>query len=241
MWAVDVSVYDTNGSQNIRFGGEDVVASPEALMGWSEVVDAVVEIDVGSYKNRHGVSASGGSSSTSSFEVLDSATSITSSYDMAESYSDKPNNANEHSPADDPGAYAAHTVESAAVALQTFAAGCTIAFIDLGSTDHCFSRRELFADYTSLPDRKGPGVEGSKFRLPGTGAICQSVELEGTKRILTFEALHTPWYLQPHLCLKAGRERIQSRILDRQGHCEGTGRRGDPGSQIGCRDVCRRA
>jgi hypothetical protein len=103
-----------------------------------------------------------------------------------------PSNAGENSPAGEPGAYTAHTRESAVIALQTFAAGCTTAFLDSGSTDHCFSRRELFADYTVLPDREGTGVEGSKFRIPGTGKIYQSVEYEGIKRILTFEALHTP-------------------------------------------------
>jgi hypothetical protein len=155
-------------------------------MDWDEVVDAVDEIDVGSCEDLHGVSSSGGSTLTS-FEMLGSTTSKTSSYNMA----DDPEGESDGD-SGEAGAYTAHTMESTVIALHTFAAGRTTAFLDSGSTDHCFSRRELFADYTALPDREGTGVEGSKFRILGTGTICQSVELGGTKRVLTFEALHTP-------------------------------------------------
>jgi hypothetical protein len=155
-------------------------------MEWDEVVDAVAEIDI-EPNNLHGVSSSGRSSSATSFEILGISTSITSSYDMAGGTDEFDDAVAGH-----PGAYAASTQESAATMLQMFAAGRTIAFLDSGSTDHCFSRRELFTDYMILPDREGTGVEGSKFSIPGTGTICQSVEHSGMKRILTFEALHTP-------------------------------------------------
>ncbi|KAJ7340602.1 hypothetical protein DFH08DRAFT_963478 [Mycena albidolilacea] len=69
--AADISVYNSSGVQNICFAGEEVIASPAALMDWDDIVDAIAEIDVGSYEDPHGVSSSGGSSLTS-FEMLGS-------------------------------------------------------------------------------------------------------------------------------------------------------------------------
>jgi hypothetical protein len=159
-------------------------------MEWNEVVDTIAKIDVES-NNLHGVSSLGRSSSATSIEMLGTSTSMASSYDMAGD-SDEFDDVSGNPPADYPGTYAASTQESAVTMLQMFATGRTIAFLDSGFTDHCFSRRELFADYTILPDREGTSVEGLKFCIPGTGTICQSVEHGGVKHILTFEALHTP-------------------------------------------------
>jgi hypothetical protein len=33
--AADISVYDSEGAQNVHFKGEDVVVSPTALMDWN--------------------------------------------------------------------------------------------------------------------------------------------------------------------------------------------------------------
>jgi hypothetical protein len=144
--AADVSAYDDTGAQNACPAGEEVVASPAVLMDWSEVLDTVTEIDVGSYEDPHGVSSSGGSSFTS-FEILGSETSKTSSYDMVDDSnggSDGPSgnpapDSRDDSPASDPSAYTAHTKESAVLVLQMFAAGRTTAFLDSGATDHSFS------------------------------------------------------------------------------------------------------
>jgi hypothetical protein len=129
MPATDISVYDDTGTQNIRFVGEEVVASPAALMDWSEALDAVAKIDIGSYEDPHGVSSSGGSSFTS-IEILGSETSKTSSYNMADDSNGGPDGPSDNSaldsggdsPARDPGAYTVHTNESAVLALQTFSA-----------------------------------------------------------------------------------------------------------------------
>ncbi|KAJ7364849.1 hypothetical protein DFH08DRAFT_950403 [Mycena albidolilacea] len=146
--AADVSVYNDTGTQNVCFAGEEVVASPTALMDWSEVMDAITEIDVdvGLHEDPHGVSSSGGSSFTS-FEVLGSETSKTSSYDMTDDSnggSDGPSDnpapdSRDNSPVSNPGTYTAHTKESAVLVFHTFAAGRTTALLDSGSTDHCFS------------------------------------------------------------------------------------------------------
>jgi hypothetical protein len=52
--AADISVYDSEGVQRIRFGGGDVVASPAALMEWTEMNEAVVELDVPTHLDPHG-------------------------------------------------------------------------------------------------------------------------------------------------------------------------------------------
>jgi hypothetical protein len=85
-WTVptaDISVYDSSGAQNIRFAGEEVIASPAVLMDWDDVVDTIAEIDISSYEDSHGVSSSGGSALTS-FEMLGSATSKTLSYNIVD-------------------------------------------------------------------------------------------------------------------------------------------------------------
>ncbi|KAJ7932323.1 hypothetical protein B0H13DRAFT_2307877 [Mycena leptocephala] len=87
--AAEVSIYDEEGAQNIRFDGEEVVASPAALRAWSEMNDAVREVDVPAYMDpQFGVSSLGNTPSTSSFEIIGSSTSHTSSYDMGDSSTD---------------------------------------------------------------------------------------------------------------------------------------------------------
>jgi hypothetical protein len=41
-----VSVYDGTGTQEVNFGGKEILGSPESLMAWGEAMDAATVIDV---------------------------------------------------------------------------------------------------------------------------------------------------------------------------------------------------
>jgi hypothetical protein len=132
--AADVSMYDASGVQDVRFEGENVLASPSALMDWSEASDAVTELEVDTYLDPlDGVSSLGGSTPAGSFEMVSVPASTASSFVLVDTAG-----------VDD----AAYTVTTVPVsAFQSHTAGRTIAVLDSGCTDHCFGNRDAFKGY----------------------------------------------------------------------------------------------
>jgi hypothetical protein len=168
--AADVSVYDVSGVQDVRFQGEHILVSPAALMDWSDVSDAVTELEIDTYLDPlDGVSSLGGSASASSFEVVSSPTSDVSSFVLVGTEDT------------DDVAYTVATIPVSVFQSQT--AGRTIAILDSGCTDHCFRNRTAFEGYQPFDNREGTGVEGSKFRISGTGVVQKSTILGGVKHV----------------------------------------------------------
>jgi hypothetical protein len=64
--------------------------------------------------------------------------------------------------------------------------------VDSGCTDHCFGNRVAFESYQPFENREGTGVEGSTFRISGTGVVRKSTVLGGVKRVFNIDTLHTP-------------------------------------------------
>ncbi|KAJ7695304.1 hypothetical protein B0H16DRAFT_1351106, partial [Mycena metata] len=62
---------------------------------------------------------------------------------------------------------------------------------DSAATDHCFWKREDFAEYYPV-EREGKAAEGSKFRILGTGVVRKTITYMGEKKQLTLNAIHTP-------------------------------------------------
>ncbi|KAF7358895.1 Retrovirus-related pol polyprotein [Mycena sanguinolenta] len=181
--AADVSVYDEGGMQNVQFHGESILASPAALMEWTEATEAVAEVNIGAYQDSHGgVSSLERSTLTSSFELISGASDM-SSFDFADLSDDDP--------ADD-AVFTVATNSAPVNALRANTHGHTVVILDTGCTDHCFINRDDFESYQSITDREGSGVEGSKFRIIGSGTVRRAVEQGGVRRIFEIEAIHTP-------------------------------------------------
>ncbi|KAF7346029.1 Retrovirus-related pol polyprotein [Mycena sanguinolenta] len=139
-----------------------------ALMEWTEATEAVAEVNIGAYQDSHGgVSSLERSTLTSSFELISGASDM-SSFDFADLSDDDP--------ADD-AVFTVATNSAPVNALRANTHGHTVVILDTGCTDHCFINRDDFESYQSITDREGSGVEGSKFRIIGSGTI---------------EAIHTP-------------------------------------------------
>jgi hypothetical protein len=71
--------------------------------------------------------------------------------------------------------------------------GSTALFlVDSGATDHCFANRDDFVEYHPVEKPEGCAAEGSPFRILAMGKVCKTLEYNGVKRVLTFDAIHTP-------------------------------------------------
>ncbi|KAK7029229.1 hypothetical protein R3P38DRAFT_2393356, partial [Favolaschia claudopus] len=67
-----------------------------------------------------------------------------------------------------------------------------IVVVDSGATEHCFWRREDFAEYHPVESREGNAAEGSKFRILATGTVRKTFTFNGRAKEITFSAIHTP-------------------------------------------------
>ncbi|KAF8190712.1 hypothetical protein K438DRAFT_1971012 [Mycena galopus ATCC 62051] len=67
-----------------------------------------------------------------------------------------------------------------------------VVVIDSGATEHCFWRREDFAEYHPVESRQGNAAEGSKFRILATGVVRKFLTYQGQRKEIAFNAIHTP-------------------------------------------------
>ncbi|KAJ6506735.1 hypothetical protein C8R45DRAFT_782318, partial [Mycena sanguinolenta] len=141
-------------------------------------------LDVDTYQDPHdGVSSLGRSSSTNSFEIVSSGASDASSFILAE-LSDND--------LIDEAAYTVITDKAPVNTFQANSAGRTVAILDTGCTNHCFSNCSDFESYQAISDHEGSGVEGLMFRIVGSGIVRRTAEHVGVRRAFEIEALHTP-------------------------------------------------